>query len=382
MKRAAFGLGTGLLLLAGCAGGGGPAPDLPPPPVARAPSSSAPPARPAAPLPAARGWRPARVIANAALLPTREVIVGPGDTLIAVAGRTDTTPAVLAAANGLVPPYTLAPGARLTIPAGRWHIVKRGETLSAIARAYRAVLAPVARVNALKPPYALEIGDRVLIPAAPPRPAARPPAPPKAPPATVEGRAQAFNLDIDTLLRGEPQARPTRRTGPSTPPPLRGPPPRSGEDRSSPERGGGPPAPRGVEGSALPEATPAIRLDWPLAGRILSAFGPKVGGRFNDGINIAAIAGASVRAAADGTVAYAGTGVAAFGGLVLIRHEGGWLTAYAHCEALLVARGDTVRRGQPIARAGATGEVDQPQLHFEVRRGRTPVDPLRSLPAR
>jgi murein DD-endopeptidase MepM/ murein hydrolase activator NlpD len=129
-------------------------------------------------------------------------------------------------------------------------------------------------------------------------------------------------------------------------------------------------------------ATFAGRFVWPLEGTILSRFGPKPAGRYNDGINIKAPAGTPVKAAADGVVAYAGDGIAGFGGLVLLKHGDGWVTAYAHAEELLVARGDSVKRGDIVARSGATGSVDEPQLHFEIRRGRTPVDPLKYLPAR
>jgi murein DD-endopeptidase MepM/ murein hydrolase activator NlpD len=125
-----------------------------------------------------------------------------------------------------------------------------------------------------------------------------------------------------------------------------------------------------------------MRFAWPVEGRILSGFGPKAGGRYNDGVNIKATAGAPVRAAADGVVAYAGDALEGFGGLVLLKHGDGWVTAYAHNEELLVARGQTVKRGDIVARAGSTGSVDEPQLHFEIRRGRTPVDPLRHLPPR
>ena len=134
-----------------------------------------------------------------------------------------------------------------------------------------------------------------------------------------------------------------------------------------------------------PVAEPAVfagRFFWPLEGSILSRFGPKPAGRYNDGINIRTPAGTPVKAAADGIVAYAGDGIAGFGGLVLLKHGDGWVTAYAHAEELLVTRGDKVKRGDTIARAGATGSVDEPQLHFEIRRGRTPVDPLKHLPAR
>ena len=128
-------------------------------------------------------------------------------------------------------------------------------------------------------------------------------------------------------------------------------------------------------------ALPALtgRFAWPATGRIVSGFGPKPGGRYNDGINIAVPAGTPVKAAEDGIVAYAGTGISGFGGLVLIKHADGWVTAYAHNDALSVGRGDRVTKGQVIARSGATGSVDEPQLHFEIRRGRTPVDPVRLL---
>ncbi len=381
----------GAALVAGC--GREPAPrQLPPPP----PASRASPAQPTSqsapsPLRPQRSWRAARVIADAPLLPAREVVVGPGETLDGIARFNGVGVGALAVANGLGPPFGLAPGMKITVPSGRWHIVKPGETGIAVARAYGREFARVARANGLRPPYALEVGDRLLIPPPPPRPRhsarfAVPPAParparaePAVPPATVEARAQAYNLDIDQLLGKEP----ARRVRPRSPSVFRAPSPRGEESTFPPPLGEM--AAKPTEGIGTVPTAPivaSIHLDWPLTGRLLSTFGAKPGGRFNDGVNIAADAGTPVRAAADGTIAYAGNGVAAFGGLVLVRHADGWLTAYAHCEALLVAKGDRVTRGQPIARVGSTGEVDAPQLHFEVRRGRTPVDPLRLLPAR
>ncbi|WP_156255839.1 murein hydrolase activator EnvC family protein, partial [Sandarakinorhabdus oryzae] len=137
-----------------------------------------------------------------------------------------------------------------------------------------------------------------------------------------------------------------------------------------------PPAP-------LPPVTgtaPAFR--WPLPGRILSGFGAKPGGRFNDGVNLKASAGEPVRAAGDGVVAYAGDAIPGFGNLLLVKHAGGWVSAYAHNEALLVARGQRVKAGEVIARAGQSGAVAEPQLHFELRRGRTPVDPAKVIGGR
>ena len=102
-------------------------------------------------------------------------------------------------------------------------------------------------------------------------------------------------------------------------------------------------------------------------------------GQFNDGINIAAPLGAAVRATDNGTVAYAGNELRGFGNLLLVKHADGWISAYAHNNELLVKPGDRVRKGQTIARVGATGSVASPQLHFELRRGKSPVDPQKHL---
>lgn len=121
------------------------------------------------------------------------------------------------------------------------------------------------------------------------------------------------------------------------------------------------------------------RFVWPVRGRIVTRFGPTGRGLHNDGINIAAPRGSTVVAAEAGVVAYAGNELRGFGNLLLIKHADGWITAYAHNEALLVRRGERVRRGQPIARVGQTGNVGQPQLHFELRRGTRAIDPSEHL---
>ena len=118
---------------------------------------------------------------------------------------------------------------------------------------------------------------------------------------------------------------------------------------------------------------------WPVEGKVVSKFGTTADGLRNDGINIAAPAGAPVRAAADGIVAYAGNQLRGFGNLVLIRHASGLITAYAHNQSLLVKKGDKVSRGQVIARVGSSGNVSKPQLHFEVRKNEEPVDPMKYL---
>lgn len=118
---------------------------------------------------------------------------------------------------------------------------------------------------------------------------------------------------------------------------------------------------------------------WPVKGRVISNFGTKPNGQQNDGINISVPENTAVKAAEDGVVAYAGNELKGYGNLVLVRHAGGWVTAYAHNSEVLVHRGETVKRGQVIAKAGQTGGVASPQVHFEIRKGSNPVDPVRHL---
>jgi murein DD-endopeptidase MepM/ murein hydrolase activator NlpD len=118
---------------------------------------------------------------------------------------------------------------------------------------------------------------------------------------------------------------------------------------------------------------------WPLSGKIISRYGRKARGLHNDGINIAAPRGTPVRAAQNGVVAYYGNELRGFGNLILIKHDKGYMTAYAHADKVLVKRGQRVKRGQVIARVGSSGSVAVPQLHFEIRKGRRPVNPARYL---
>jgi murein DD-endopeptidase MepM/ murein hydrolase activator NlpD len=123
------------------------------------------------------------------------------------------------------------------------------------------------------------------------------------------------------------------------------------------------------------ESNNSVKFLWPLEGRVISSFGASTTGERNDGINISAARGAPVHAAAAGTVTYVGNELKGYGNLVLIRHGNGYVTAYAHSDSVKVGRGDYVERGQIIAYAGSTGDVGEPQLHFELRAGTKPVDP-------
>ena len=121
------------------------------------------------------------------------------------------------------------------------------------------------------------------------------------------------------------------------------------------------------------------KFRWPVRGRVISEFGSKSNGAKNDGINLSVPKGAAIVAAENGLVVYSGNELKGYGNLVLIRHSDGWSTAYAHISEMLVKKGQTVRRGQVIAKAGQTGSVSRPQLHFELRRGTNPVNPRKYL---
>jgi murein DD-endopeptidase MepM/ murein hydrolase activator NlpD len=140
------------------------------------------------------------------------------------------------------------------------------------------------------------------------------------------------------------------------------------------------PAPHVAAEPAPQIADASAHFAWPLKGRVIQNYGATDNGERNDGINIAAARGEPVHAAASGTVSYCGNELKGYGNLVLIRHDNGYITAYAHVDSFTVGRDDRVVAGQVIGYAGSTGDVATPQLHFEIRRGVHPVDPKALLP--
>ncbi len=251
----------------------------------------------------------------------RTVTVQRGDTLYSISRILRVELKALIDANNLRAPYALAVGRVLSVPASLHHTVQRGETTYGISRRYGVDMTRLARANNLRAPFSLSLGQQLQIPSGVNRPGG------------VNRQGANTNATANRTL--------------ATLPPR--------------------------EGS---------KFIWPTHGSVLSSYGPKAGGIHNDGINIRAEHGAGVHAADAGVVAYAGQDIKGFGHLLLIRHDGGWVTAYAHNEEILVARGQQVRRGQKVANVGNTGGVETPQLHFEVRRGTRAVDPIRYLTRR
>ena len=320
-------------------------------------------AAPVAQLPAPRpAWEARPVTPDATIVAAQTYTVRSGDTLAAIAERTGASAAAIARANALAQPYLVVAGQTLSIPGGRYHRVHPGETGIAIARAYGVPWSQMVAANDLVEPFILRAGQRILIPSAAPDRAS-----------SAAERAAAFRLDVDSILTGGEPAVAANQPATATPTP----PPR-------PRPGAATPPPR-----ALPATTPVVapaaapgRFVWPVSGQVVRRFGAGASGERSDGIKIAVPLNTPVKSIADGTVAYAGDGIAALGGLVIIRHGGGWTSVYGHAAKLLVRRGDPITRGQTIALSGASGYADRPELHFELRRGRTPVDPTAQLPRR
>ena len=297
-------------------------------------------------------WQARQVTANAVSVNSATYIVQPGDTLRGIANKTGAGSQIIASENGLVAPYVIHPGQQLQIAGGRYHSVNSGETGIAIARAYGAPWREVVALNGLEEPFILRVGQKLLLPAATPLDPTS---------MTVEQRASAFKLDIDDIVTG---SQPAMADSGNTAEPS--------DWRKAI-------APTKV---VTPPSAFAGRFNWPVDGTLLSSFGSKGGGKVNDGLNIAVPTGTPIRAAADGVVAYSGDEIDVFGGLILINHGSGWVTAYGHADRLNVTRGQQVSAGETIGLAGETGYVQQPQLHFEIRKNRKPVDPATYLPKR
>jgi murein DD-endopeptidase MepM/ murein hydrolase activator NlpD len=221
-------------------------------------------------------------------------------------------------------------------------------------------------------------------PAAPQRPVAASQPAPSPPPATVQSYEQPRFGDTTTrqptIINGEKRVASlsdkATDASPVVPPLQPSPPERKPEAASQPaatEQKVAIAAPPPSSGAA---SIDSVKLRWPASGKIIAGFGTRPDGTHNDGINLQVPLGTDVHAAEAGVVAYAGSELKGYGNLVLLRHDNGWVTAYAHNDELLVKRGDKVTRGQVIAKAGKTGTVDRPQLHFELRQGSRPVDPI------
>lgn len=330
---------------------------------------------------------PPRSVAAAQPAGGTKIIVGTSDTLEVLAKRYRVTPQAILAANGYRGPRALSPGQQLIIPhpataaapapamapvaaapaakpvaamaaPSSTYFVNRGDTLASIARKNHISAAELARANGLDPSAKLKLGTRLTVPGTKTAAVAAPAAPVGAAP--VAGTLQPV------------AAAPAPATKMAAAAPVQS--ARLAQATANVEEK---PAETQAKAAEATGALPTFR--WPVRGKVVTSYGAKTNGKSNDGINLAVPEGTPVKAAEDGVVAYSGNELKGYGNLVLVRHANGYVTAYAHASELLVKRGDTIKRGQVIAKSGQSGEVASPQLHFEIRKGSSPVDPLQFL---
>ncbi|MDA0663858.1 MAG: peptidoglycan DD-metalloendopeptidase family protein [Proteobacteria bacterium] len=275
-----------------------------------------------------------------------------GETVYAVASDYRVPIRSVIELNNLQAPYVLRPGQTLRVPVSRDHIVQSGDTLYGISRTYGVAMNALVRLNDIPPPYTIVAGRSLRLPE----------------PVQEDGTAASAPATAAETAGGRPEEAPSPSeessgsvTGPSATPP---------------------PAQQAAVNPSVPMPPPRSGRTFllPVRGKLISSFGSQGQGLHNDGVNIAAARGTPVRAAENGIVVYSGNALLGFGNMILIRHADGFMTAYAHNDTIDVKRGDTVRRGQAIATVGSTGSVSTPQLHFEVRKGKSAVDPAKYLP--
>lgn len=354
--------------------------------------------------------------------------VQPGDTLYGLSRRHQVSLAELMSVNGLTAP-DLKPGQKLHLPAGKAarmaaatpaaaatampppasaitappaaaaapapapavvsdatlakyngsYTVKPGDSLYAVARAHKVPFTELQQVNAIANPLKVKPGTVLKVPAGYSQTAAATPAAAAAPLAAAVEAAPANVAPAMTQPAAAATAPANIPAGSAQPTII---------NAAKPAETVAPVAPataaeqtsKGDKLALNAPAQPAApadtsKLRWPAQGKIIAGFGGRPDGTHNDGINLSVPLGTDVHAAESGVVAYAGSELKGYGNLVLVRHDNGWVTAYAHNEELIVKRGDKVKRGQVIAKAGKSGTVDQPQVHFELRQGSKPVDP-------
>ncbi len=284
-------------------------------------------------------------------------VIAPGDTLYSLSKKYNMTVDELANLNNLSAPYQLSVGQKIKtelVPvqtktdrlvirkptvAAREEVrvavqeikIVPGDTLYSLSRKYSVPVNDLAVMNNIKPPFNLSVGQVIRVP-------------------NLQNAnlvaTTAKNEKTETVVAEKQKSAPVKKIS------------------SDPSK-------------KLPRiaARSSSRFSWPLRGKILSEYGAKSNGLFNDGINIAADKGTAVKAAENGVVAYAGNEVKGMGNLIIIQHDAGWMTVYAHMDSMNVKRGTRVSVGQKIGAVGETGKVDRPQLHFEIRKGTKAYNP-------
>lgn len=325
-----------------------------------------------------------------------EITVQKGDTLYALAIKYNTSAEDLAKLNKINPPYQLKVGQKLQVareikpvPADvltinkpvsgvrtatkvelKEVVVGAGDTLYSISRKYAVPVNDLAVMNDLSAPFNLTAGQKLRVPNLNKVPVAQ-----VVEVKTTEKQAVKVVVADEKKVAKVVQSTPVKQKVQSA----------KSENVEKQKKN----EPEKVQvakpvkkiSSDPNKKLPAItarsssKFTWPVRGKILSNYGAKSNGLFNDGINISATRGSVVKAAENGVVAYAGNEVKGMGNLIIVQHDGGWMTVYAHLDSMAVRRGVKVTVGQKIGTVGKTGKVDSPQLHFEIRKGTKAYNP-------
>ena len=342
-----------------------------------------------------------------------EITVVRGDTLYLLGKQYGVSVDELAATNNLSEPYTLRVGQKLRLHAEVANTVKEapkiaeqkpvakqevkpkpdskpgearktttrvdvdtievapGDTLYSLSRKYSVPVNDLAVMNNLTTPFALYAGQKLKVPdlaSAPVRTVTKPSS------VTTKVKTAKTQITEKVVTKKQSQNKTTQQTQKQ----------QGVKEKSQQQKTQKVTQPQKTKNaSAKTPATIVARssskFTWPVRGKILSNYGAKTNGLFNDGINISAAVGTTVAAAENGVVAYAGNEVKGMGNLVIIQHSDGWMTVYAHMDSMSVHRGARVQVGQKIGTVGKTGKVDKSQLHFEVRKGTKAYNPIQYL---
>ena len=290
-----------------------------------------------------------------------------GDTLYSISKRYRLPMRDIVVLNHVKPPFRLYVGQRIKLPPPQEYKVRPGDTLYGVSRLFGVNSSEVARLNSIKAPYVLRVGQTLRLPSVIRQS--------RSPGAVEVARVKKTPLSEPSQKSVEtakvsPVRKPTEiRNGVPIP-------------QEKPARVASYKKPESLKISKVKTRAPkrsSSKFLKPVEGKIISSFGAKKSGLYNDGVNIAAARGTSVKAAENGVVVYAGNALKGSGNLVLVRHENQWMSAYAHLEKISVRKGQVVKRGGVIGKVGSTGSVSTPQLHFELRRGTSALNPVRYM---
>lgn len=256
-----------------------------------------------------------------------------GDNLYSISRKLNLSISSLIKLNKIAPPYKIFPKQKLILPKRSFHKVKKGETLYSISRQYKTDVYSISKLNNLKNINSINEGQALKIYGD----------------LKIETKNNYRSNDNKANIKKNDSKKKSLKPIKKT----------TTNFKQTPNKN--------------------FKFMWPVKGKLISKYGKSSDGFFNDGININSKLNQKVGASNDGVVIYSGNEIPGYGNLILIKHSQNWITAYAHLGKVSVEKGDKVKKGQIIGLVGKTGNVRKPQLHFEIRKGKEAVNPLKYL---